>query len=508
MEDKRFIRDLVSEGESESLEFKAIVNKESIAKVLCSFLNGDGGRIIVGLTNEGELVGIPDAKSQAQKLSKYLLEAIVPEAPVNLVIESLGEKDFLILKVYGGASQPYLFDGSVYFRKGASTVKATSQQLSELIHERQKSDQHWERKTAMGLDLEDLDERLIQSVINEAQKNYRTNFEGNDALDFLSHYGLFQNGSFTNACVVLFARNPARFLPQVRVRLTEYQESKTDQVLLRDELLEDNLFLIQDRLERYINNLGIRSVFESNQWKRADFKFPPKALQEGVINALMHRDYTSPSSSVSISIYPDRFVVSNSGHLPDGLKVSELKKSHRSHPVNPDIAHVVFLRGLIDKLGRGTIKVVEECREAGLKDPVWKETKDGVTLTFNGPRALPKKSKLEDDGVSDGVDDGVNDGSTLAMAISTRLSDGVNDGVIEGVSEGVRIGIIQLTKIIQDQEGIRVNEIVERSDKSKPTIERYLNIARAIKLLEFKGAPKTGGYYITDSLKKKLTSKD
>ena len=146
-----------------------------------------------------------------------------------------------------------------------------------------------------------------------------------------------------------------------------------------------------------------------NRWKRSDFRFPEKALQEGVINALMHRDYSSPSSSVAISIYPDRFVISNSGHLPDGLKPSQLKKSHRSHPVNPDIAHIVFLRGLIDKLGRGTLKVVEECREAGLRDPEWRDNVEGVTLTFFGPKLLPAK-RDKGDGTNDGTNDGANDG--------------------------------------------------------------------------------------------------
>jgi ATP-dependent DNA helicase RecG len=59
-----------------------------------------------------------------------------------------------------------------------------------------------------------------------------------------------------------------------------------------------------------LKNLGIRSVFDKNQWKRIDFKFSPKTLQEGVVNALMHRGYSSHSRGVAISIYPDSFVIS------------------------------------------------------------------------------------------------------------------------------------------------------------------------------------------------------
>ncbi|MBK9151138.1 MAG: transcriptional regulator, partial [Saprospiraceae bacterium] len=100
---------------------------------------------------------------------------------------------------------------------------------------------------------EDLDQKLILSVIKESRDNHRGNFEGNNVLDFLTHYGLYQNGSFTNACVVLFAKTPAKFLPQIRVHLTEYAEGKNDNALLRNEVFEGNLFTIQDKLERYIS---------------------------------------------------------------------------------------------------------------------------------------------------------------------------------------------------------------------------------------------------------------
>jgi len=491
MKEEQLIKDLIKQGEGEQLEFKESVLKEDIAKVLCSFLNGKGGRVLVGVNNNNEPAHISNAEKAVQQLKVYLLSAIVPDAPFTISIEKIEGNDLIILKVYGGSKQPYLFDGSIYYRVANKTVKATSQQISELIHGRQKSELHWERQPCLGVDLTDLDQKLILSVIKESRDNHRGNFEGNNVIDFLSHYGLFQNGSFTNACVVLFAKTPAKFLPQIRVQLTEYAEGKTDNALLRNEVFEGNLFSIHDKLERYIENLGIRSVFDKNQWKRIDFKFPPKALQEGVINALMHRDYSKHSSSVAISIYPDRIVISNSGNLPNGWKDSDMKKDHRSVPHNPDIAHIVFLRGLIDKLGKGTIKLLDDCKKEGLKVPVWVNNTDGVTLTFNGPKALAtKKETNRNDGVSDGVSDGVN----------RLIDDGVSDGLIDGVSDGVKVEIIKIVELILTKEGANALDIATKRGKSKPTIERYLRTAKEVGIIEFKGAPKTGGYYLTKKM--------
>lgn len=79
-------------------------------------------------------------------------------------------------------------------------------------------------------------------------------------------------------------------------------------------------------------------------------------------------------------------MIANSGQLLEELKVCDLKKNHRSFPANPDIAHIAFLMGYIDKLGRGAMKILEECKELGFKEPKWTNTKNEVVLTFYGPK--------------------------------------------------------------------------------------------------------------------------
>ena len=86
------------------------------------------------------------------------------------------------------------------------------------------------------------------------------------------------------------------------------------------------------------------------------------------------------SSALSIIIYNDKLEITNSGKSP--FKQSELKKNHLSMPYNPDIAHIVFLRGYIEKIGRGTLKIIEACKQAGIKAPVWEIGEQTVKLTF------------------------------------------------------------------------------------------------------------------------------
>ena len=100
------------------------------------------------------------------------------------------------------------------------------------------------------------------------------------------------------------------------------------------------------------------------------------------MNALVHRDYSAYSGGLSVSIYPHRLELWNPGRLPEGLYPTDLKTARVSRPHNPDIAHVFFLRGLMERWGIGTRRIVEECRASGLPDPRWEEVGGGIRLTL------------------------------------------------------------------------------------------------------------------------------
>ncbi|MDP2889403.1 MAG: putative DNA binding domain-containing protein, partial [Bacteroidota bacterium] len=382
MNSEELIKSLLEQEGNEQLEFREVVNKDAIGKTICAFLNNNGGQLLIGVSADKKVLGVEMANKIQSELENYLNKEILPETPIMVSVEKYEDKQVVLVKVWAGSRQPYIFDGSIYFRRAASTVKANSNEISELIHKRQQTEIHWERQSAMGVELEDLDSDEIQQTIKEAINTNRVNELKSNPLDFLTHFGLFQNGQFTNAAIVLFAKNPARYIPQARVRIAFLEKGKTADEFVDDQLLEGNLFKnivsIQNFLERHLNT---SRKFDDKNWKRTDdYVVPMSALREGVLNALVHRSYFQSFDSVSIIIYSDRIEIANSGKSP--LMAAELRKNHLSMPVNPDIAHMVFLRGYIEKIGRGTLKIIEACKEAGLKAPVWNTTENSVKLTF------------------------------------------------------------------------------------------------------------------------------
>ncbi len=109
-------------------------------------------------------------------------------------------------------------------------------------------------------------------------------------------------------------------------------------------------------------------------------EYPVAALREMLLNALVHRNYMG--SMTQIRVYDQKISVWNEGKLPDGMSLDALKRQHPSRPRNPIIADVCFKAGYIDSWGRGTIKIIEACQEAGLPDVQMIEVDGGFLVTI------------------------------------------------------------------------------------------------------------------------------
>ena len=202
----------------------------------------------------------------------------------------------------------------------------------------------------------------------------------------------------TNAALLLFGKQPSRLLPQARVRLLVMPEGKTGNRYSLDKTFDACILQIAEQIPSALeaHTGGVASRFSKENWQREDRSlYPTTALREGVMNALVHRDYGA-SGSITISLLPDSLQISNPGALPHGLTPADLKRDHSSVPRNPDIAHVFFLRGLIEKIGRGTQRIVQDCRKAGLRDPRWQSSGMETKLTFFAPAMSSRSEDLNE----------------------------------------------------------------------------------------------------------------
>jgi ATP-dependent DNA helicase RecG len=109
-------------------------------------------------------------------------------------------------------------------------------------------------------------------------------------------------------------------------------------------------------------------------------EYPESALREGILNAIVHKDYSS--TWAFLRVYDDKLEIWNPGPLPEELTVQKLRGRHSSYPRNPHIAKVFFMAGYIEAWGRGTTNMIHECVASGLPEPLLEEDQGGVRVTF------------------------------------------------------------------------------------------------------------------------------
>lgn len=393
------IKKLIAEGENEHVEFKGgLTPPEMIANVVCAFLNTSGGRILIGIGDKGRITGVTDAGSLENQINNQLPELISPPAMWTVERISVDNRNVIVVDVPEGSDKPYLVKGAIYFRRADRTIHATRNEISALIQKRAESSQRWERQIAMGADLEDLETGLIRGTAVLAMEVKRWQGSPNDTEGFLHSHGLLLNGGVTNACLLLFGNKPSRLIPQARVRLLVMPEGKTGDTISVDRTFDMNLIRTIEEIESAFSAYvgGVSSTFSETSWQRTDRSlYPMSALREGVLNSVVHRDY-SLNGTIIISITPDSLQIANPGGLPSGMTTADLKRDHLSMPRNPDIAHIFYLRGMIDKIGRGTQRILDDCRKAHLRDPKWQASTLETKLIFYSSATSSQPDQLNE----------------------------------------------------------------------------------------------------------------
>ena len=156
---------------------------------------------------------------------------------------------------------------------------------------------------------------------------------------------------------------------------------KNDADIKFQETEEGNIIrLLHAVLNQLNHKFLIRPIEFEGMHRIEKGEYPVAAVREMLLNALVHRNYMG--APIQIRVYEDKISIWNEGTLPDGLTLDALKRSHSSRPRNPIIADVCFRGGYIDAWGRGTIKIIDTCKQAELPEPEMKELDGGFIITL------------------------------------------------------------------------------------------------------------------------------
>jgi ATP-dependent DNA helicase RecG len=378
---------LVARGESETLEFKrSTAELKRAGESLCALLNGEGGRVVIGVSPDGGLVGQVVADMTLRDVAA-MLGRFEPPARVELSrVDVRDGRQVLVLEAAPSRPfAPFVFESRPYKRVGSTTTLMPQDEYARLLLDRNHSRHRWEVQPALGVRLEDLDrEEILRTRATAIEQRRLSAGTSMDVGDILDRLGLRVNGQVTEAAQVLYGTKFLPNYPQALLKLGRFRGTKvTGDILDNRQEYVHAFAMVREAIAWLDRTLPLSARFPMGAINREDrLPVPAEALREIVLNAVIHRDVSHPSSYVAIAVFDDRIEVRSIGNLPTGMSAEHLSREHLSVRRNPLLAEAFHRTGAIEAWGRGTNRVIEACRAYGIPDPIFMNEGGAVTVTF------------------------------------------------------------------------------------------------------------------------------
>ncbi len=380
MEQER-LKELIHEGESAEVEFKESLSlSEPIGKTISSFSNANGGTLIIGVTDSGEIKGVELGENTLEQLANRIKQHTDPKIYPSINTENIDGKDVVIIEVNESQEKPVFYRGNAYKRVGKSTHKLKSSEIRNLAKNSGEKTS-WDEQICEEAMLDDIDEEKVKEFLKRTKNNRDLDIDPKISLkDALKRLKLLSNGRPINACILLFGKNPQRFFSQAETKCARFKGTKPTTFIDMKTFDGDIIEQRNDSLEFVKEHIKLEAEIKGTE-RIEKWEYPIEAIREAITNAICHRDYRV-SSKVQVRIFDDRLEVWGCGPLPDPLKVEDLKKKHRSILRNPSIGRCFFLAKYIEEWGTGTNRIIEKCVERGLPEPLFEEVTDSLVVTF------------------------------------------------------------------------------------------------------------------------------
>ena len=369
---KKNLSCLIGRGEGSTTEFKRGMPSD-LGREICAFANSTGGVILLGVTNAGEVVGVPDHNSLKSRVQSTARSA---DPPISVEVESVGA--VLCVVVPPQDRKPYSFGGRFFIRGGASSQQMSNDEVENLFYAVGRL--HFDKKPCEAFSMEnDLDDETWERFSKRAKIP-----EAMDRFVALRNLGLIDaQDCMTHAGAWLLARDIRRFTTSGHVSCALFMGTEKVRILDRRDFHSDIPTMIDEAVAWILTKINVEFIIRHVRREERP-EVPEEALREAVANAVAHRDYRS-TANVQIYVFKDRIEIVSPGGLPAGMEEADL--GTKSVPRNPLLFGMLYRMDVVEQIGSGIRRIRELCREHGVEEPVIEVSENWVTTTFRRPLA-------------------------------------------------------------------------------------------------------------------------
>ena len=351
----------IGEGTLYDKKEKLETNKpKSWLKTVSAFANGIGGALIFGISDKEEIIGLDNYKKDSENISEIIKTKIEPLPKVTLKHYLIEDKNIIILFVHSGKETPYYFtEGghqTAYIRLGNESIPAKNSDLINLILKGKNRSYD-----SLGTDIKK------DNVSFTKLKSLYYLKTGNEFTDSdLESFGLVNKDNFLTNAGALLADEP--IIKHSRIFCTRWNGLNMTSGIeeaLNDNEFEGSILLLLQNAENFIK------VNTKKKWKKGNESriempdYPERAIQEVLVNAIIHRDYAVIGSEIHIDIYDDRIEIYSPGGMFDGSFIQEQNimeiSSLRRNPIIADLFNRIHL---MERRGSGLKKIISSYQNA------------------------------------------------------------------------------------------------------------------------------------------------
>ncbi|MDR3119838.1 MAG: putative DNA binding domain-containing protein [Clostridiales bacterium] len=462
-------------AEATEYDFKSELERDkpiSWLKSVSAFANGIGGTLFFGVGNDGKIIGLKDAQSDAEFISRRIKDRITPLPNFILTSHFENDKSVLTLEVKAGRSTPYYYsaDGrkTAYVRIGNESVPAPDHILNELILK-------GTNRTFDAISTEHKKEDYSFTLLEATYlQRTRLRFEQTDYHSF----GLITDDKFLTRAGSLLTDQ--HIVYNSRIFCTRWNGLKKGSIFddaLDDREYEGNLiYLLGNGCDFIKNNTKVR--FEKTAAGRIDKPdYSDLAVIEILVNALIHRDYLIIGSEIHIDIYDDRLEVSSPGGMFNGKMIQEQEidklKSERRNPIIADLFHRMRY---MERRGSGLNKIVEETQKLPGYDerfmPAFYSTISSFTVILKNVNYSESQTENR---VSDG---------------------GINGGLKRGINGGLCEAQQKIIALLLENPMITTQTIADSLNLTRRKVEYHISQLKESGFVEREGAKKNGRWIV------------
>ncbi len=345
------IYNLIMAGEGFHLELKETFDKSFMEEV-CAFANSGGGRIIIGVSDNGIIKGC-NTDNRSRSLIQDSLRSLQPNLDISIdIIDSL-----IVVMVPEGSDKPYACSKGFYVRNGANSQKLDRNEIVEFFQKEGRI--HFDELRNDKANFEtDFDERALIEFLGMAGISKTI-----DMSTLLKNLGcLTDEGKLTNAGVLFFTKDIDFILNNAIIVCVLFKGTEKVHILDKKDFSGNILENINNAVAFVQRHTNLEYVIKTLRRENVP-EIPEVALRETIINAVCHRDYFDKRANVLIEIFDDRVIISNPGGLPGGLKPQDFGK--KSVARNQIIASLLHRVNFIEKVGTGISRIRQAVSENG-----------------------------------------------------------------------------------------------------------------------------------------------